>query len=58
MEAQNGSAGELGLGDLPYSEKQVMYLGADLAELRQDTGFEPGVTFEEGIRCTVSSVLE
>ena len=58
VEAQNGSAGELGLGDLPYSEKQVMYLGADLAELRQDTGFEPGVTFEEGIRCTVSSVLE
>lgn len=58
VESQNGSAGELGLGDLPYSEKQVMYLGADLAELRQDTGFEPGVTFEEGIRCTVSSVLE
>lgn len=58
VETQNGSAGELGLGDLPYSEKQVMYLGADLAELRQDTGFEPGVTFEEGIRRTVSSVLE
>ncbi len=58
VEIQNGSAGELGLGDLPYSEKQVMYLGADLAELRQDTGFEPGVTFEEGIRRTVSSVLE
>ncbi len=57
VEEQNGFAGELGMGDIPYSEKQVMYLGADLTELRQDTGFEPGVTFEEGIRDTVRSVI-
>lgn len=57
VEAQNGFAGELGLGDIPYSGKQVMYLGADLTELRRDTGFEPAVTFEEGIRDTVGSVI-
>lgn len=58
VEEQNGFAGELGVGDIPYSEKQVMYLGADLTELRRDTGFEPGVTFEEGIRATVGSLIE
>ena len=57
VEEQIGSAGELGLGDIPYSEKQVMYLGADLTELRQDTGFEPRVTFEEGIRITAGSLI-
>lgn len=57
VEEQNGFAGELGLGDVPYSEGQVMYLGADLAELSQDTGFEPRVTFEEGIRDTVGSII-
>lgn len=57
VEEQIGSAGELGLGDIPYSEKQVMYLGADLTELRQDTEFEPRVTFEEGIRITAGSLI-
>lgn len=57
VEEQNGFAGELGLGDIPYSEGQVMYLGADLTELSQDTGFEPRVTFEEGIRDTVGSIM-
>lgn len=44
---------ELGLGDVPYSEKQVMYLCADISDLKQDTGFEPQYTFEEGIKKTV-----
>lgn len=57
VEEQNGITGEIGLGDVPYSEGQVMYLGADLTELRQDTGFEPKVAFEEGIRNTVSSTM-
>lgn len=42
--------GELGIGDVGYSDKQVMYLGADITELAEDTGFEPKVSFEEGIR--------
>lgn len=44
---------ELGLGDLPYSEKQVMYLCADIEELKNDTGFIPTHSFEEGIRSTI-----
>lgn len=43
----------LGLGEVPYAPKQVMYLCADISSLREDTGFVPAVTFEEGIRKTV-----
>lgn len=57
VERQNGTTGELGFGDVPYSEKQVMYLGADITELVQDTGFEPAVSFETGIERTVSQFL-
>ena len=41
---------EIGFGKIPYSEKQVMHLVADISELTKDTGFEPVVEFEEGIR--------
>lgn len=44
-------------GVVPYSEKQVMYLGADITELAKDTGFEPAVSFEEGIERTASQFL-
>jgi len=47
--------GELGIGDVPYSEKQVMYLGADISELTKDTGFIPQTSFEIGIRKTLES---
>lgn len=40
-------------GALPYPEGQVMYLRADIAPLRKDTGFEPRVPFSEGIGRTV-----
>lgn len=43
----------MGIGDVPYAEKQVMYLCADISELKQDVGFEPEYTFEEGIKETV-----
>lgn len=42
------------LGAVPYGEKQVMYLCADIASLKKDTGFEPVYTFEKGIRETIS----
>ncbi len=51
------NAGSLGIGDLPYSEKQVMFLGADIRELTADTGFVPEICFEEGIRRTIISQL-
>ena len=44
---------EIGLGEVPYFENQVMYLCADLTELTEDTGFVPQISFEEGIAETV-----
>lgn len=44
---------QLGIGELPYNENQVMYLQADLSALTEDTGFKPKVSFEEGIRITI-----
>lgn len=44
---------ELGVGEMSYAPKQVMYLCADISELTKDTGFFPKYTFEEGIRETV-----
>lgn len=46
----------LGFGEFPYSDKQVMYLCADISKLREDTGFVPKVSFEEGIRRTIEYV--
>lgn len=44
---------EIGFGEVPYRDKQVMYLCADIRELQKDTGFEPEYSFEEGIRETI-----
>lgn len=44
---------EIGFGKIPYGEKQVMHLCADISELTKDTGFVPMVSFEEGIKNTV-----
>ncbi len=48
----------LGIGDLPYPDHQVMHLQADLLPLKEDTGFEPTTSFEEGIRETVRAYIE
>ena len=45
---------ELGLGEVPYAPKQVMYLCADIEALTEDTGFVPSTSFEEGIDKTVA----
>ena len=44
---------KLGVGEVPYGAKQVMYLCADIDELKEDTGFEPQIDFEDGIRRTI-----
>ena len=44
---------ELEFGGVPYGEKQVMHLEADILALKTDTGFEPMVPFEDGIRKTI-----
>ena len=40
----------LQIGALPYRENQVMYLCADIRDLQEDLGFQPSVSFEEGIK--------
>ena len=45
---------EMAIGAVPYSEKQVMYLCADIEELTHDTGFRPEVSPIDGIRETVA----
>ncbi len=47
------SSAELGFGDVPYGEKQVMYLCADIKDLTLDTGFYPQIMFEDGIKKTI-----
>lgn len=39
-----------GYGSIPYSEKQVMYLAADISSLTDDTGWLPETSFGDGIR--------
>lgn len=48
----------LGFGEIAYAPNQVMHLEADLTELCEDTGFEPRVSFADGIRKTINSYAE
>ena len=41
---------EIALGAIPYGEKQVMHLQADITELQNDIGFCPQMEFSMGIR--------
>ena len=40
---------EIGLGDIPYSERQVMYLCADISKLCRDTDFHVEYGFGDGV---------
>lgn len=42
--------GKVNLGTVPYGEKQVMFLCADISELQRDTGWKPTTDFADGIR--------
>lgn len=44
---------EIALGALPYGDKQVMHLQADINELIKDTGWCPRTSFENGIKTIV-----
>lgn len=41
------------IGDIPYSENQIMYLCADITTLTRDTTFLPKYSFNEGIEKTI-----
>lgn len=55
---QKYAGGEIKLGALPYNEKQVMYLCADISSLTADTGFIPKISYEEGIKRTINWLKE
>lgn len=40
-------------GAIPYAERQVMHLCADISDLKQDTGWIPLTSFEEGITTVI-----
>lgn len=42
--------GKVNLGVVPYGDKQVMFLCADISELQKDTGWKPTTDFADGIR--------
>jgi UDP-glucose 4-epimerase len=43
----------LGFGEVPYRPDQVMHLQADIERLRQDLGWFPRISLDEGLRRTV-----
>lgn len=47
----------LGFGEIPYGEKQVMHLKADISELCADTGFTPQTDFKTGIQKTINKIF-
>lgn len=53
LKAQINPNAEMGYGDIPYAEKQVMHLCADIEDLVNDTGFKADYSFEEGIKETI-----
>ena len=52
-----GVEGNLGIGDVPYAEKQVMHLQADIRPLEEELGYVPGTGFDEGIEATIHSFI-
>jgi len=44
---------QLGIGEREYAVKQVMHLCPDISSLQKDTGFEPRISFAEGISETI-----
>ncbi|MFD1179394.1 NAD-dependent epimerase/dehydratase family protein [Paenibacillus puldeungensis] len=45
---------ELGIGEKEYAPQQVMSLCADISNLVKDTGFQPEISFDEGIVETIN----
>ena len=44
------TSAEIGIGDIPYTENTVMNLCADISLLQKDTGWQPAISFEEGVK--------
>jgi len=50
--------GELGIGERPYPPGCVMNICADISKLTRDTGWEPEIPFEEGVRRMYAAMKE
>lgn len=48
----------LGIGEIPYKNNKMPSSCVDLTSLRQDTGFEPQIPFEQGILRVIGKVRE
>lgn len=46
----------INIGAIPYAEKQVMHLCADISELKNDVGWEPKTEFKNGIKKILESI--
>ena len=49
---------EVGLGEVPFDGVSLTYSEFDIHAVKNDTGFVPEVTFEEGINNTISWIKE
>lgn len=47
------SKGRIELGRIPYGEKQVMFLQADITEIHEDTGWSPEIDFKSGLESII-----
>ena len=54
LKSEINKSATLGIGDIPYVPKQVMYLCADITALKEDTGFSPKYSFDDGIKETIT----
>lgn len=52
-----GITTNLGIGDIPYADGQVMHLEANIEPLEEDLGYVPRTTFDEGITETIKNYL-
>lgn len=50
------SNAKIKMGAIPYSEKQVMHLEADISSLRDDLGWKSKIDFSEGIKMTLNTI--
>lgn len=46
----------IGYGDIPYYPDQVMHMEADISVLKDDTGWQPSTSFEDGIKETIANM--
>ena len=48
----------IGFGDISYNDNTVMHLVGDISKLKQEIGFEPCISFSEGIKKTIEWAKE